>query len=135
VQVRAGAADGPVVATVPLDGGTQGQYFYKTVSAAITARDADVGGRPLYFVYAGNGEMNFDELSVEGQGVAGNTSPVITSATATPADGLAPLEVDFAVEASDPDGDDIAYEWDFGIAGTDDDTASTATASWTYPEP
>ncbi|HSF98828.1 MAG TPA: PKD domain-containing protein, partial [Ornithinibacter sp.] len=135
VQVRAGAADGPVVATVPLDGGTQGQYFYKTVSAAITARDADAGGRPLYFVYAGNGEMNFDEFSVEGQGVAGNTSPVITSATATPADGLAPLDVEFVAEANDPDGDDITYAWDFGVEGTDDDTASTATASWTYPEP
>ena len=75
IQVRAGAADGPLVATVPLDGGTQGQYFYKTVSAAITARDADAGGRPLYFVYNGSGEMNFDEFSVEGKGVAGNTSP------------------------------------------------------------
>ncbi|MCY4726180.1 PKD domain-containing protein [Nocardioides sp. STR2] len=135
IQVRAGAADGPVVATVALDGGTQGQYFYKTVTAAITARDADAGGRPLYFVYSGNGEMNFDEFSVDGKGVAGNTSPVITSATATPADGLAPLEVDFAVEAEDPDGDDITYAWDFGVEGTDDDTADTATASWTYPEP
>ncbi|MBM7513499.1 PKD repeat protein [Nocardioides cavernae] len=135
IQVRAGAANGPVVATVPLDGGTQGQYFYKTVSAAITARDADAGGRPLYFVYAGNGEMNFDEFSVEGKGVAGNTSPVITSATATPADGLAPLEVAFAAEANDPDGDDITYAWDFGVEGTDDDTATTAAASWTYPEP
>jgi cytochrome c len=135
VQVRAGAADGPVVATVPLDGGTQGQYFYKTVSAPITARDADPGGRPLFFVYSGGGEMNFDELEVEGKGIAGNTSPVITSATASPADGLAPLEVDFAAEANDPDGDDITYAWDFGIEGTDDDTASTATASWTYPEP
>ena len=133
--MRAGAANGPVVATVPLDGGTEGQYFYKTVSAAITARDADAGGRPLYFVYAGNGEMNFDEFSVEGKGVAGNTSPVITSATATPADGLAPLEVDFAAEADDPDGDDITYAWDFGVEGTDDDTATTAAASWTYPEP
>ena len=135
IQVRAGAANGPVVATVPLDGGTQGQYFYKTVSAAITARDADAGGRPLYFVYAGNGEMNFDEFSVEGKGVASNTSPVITSATATPADGLAPLEVDFTAEANDPDGDDITYAWDFGVEGTDDDTATTASASWTYPEP
>ena len=135
IQVRAGAANGPVVATVPLDGGTQGQYFYKTVSAAITARDADVGGRPLYFVYAGNGEMNFDEFSVEGKGVASNTSPVITSATATPADGLAPLEVDFTAEADDPDGDDITYAWDFGVDGTDDDTATTASATWTYPEP
>ncbi|WP_246856052.1 PKD domain-containing protein [Nocardioides xinjiangensis] len=135
VQLRAGAADGPVVATVPLDGGTQGQYFYKTVSAPITARDADAGGRPLFFVYSGGGEINFDELSVEGQGVAGNTSPVITSATATPGDGLAPLDVDFAVEASDPDGDDITYAWDFGVEGTEDDTATTATASWTYPEP
>ncbi|MBC2934455.1 PKD domain-containing protein [Nocardioides sp. zg-1228] len=134
IAVRAGAANGPVVATVPLAGGTEGQYFYKTVSARITARDADPGGRPLYFVYSGNGEMNFDEFSVAGKGVAGNTSPVIASATATPADGLAPLEVEFAAEASDPDGDAITYAWDFGVEGTDDDTATTPTASWTYPE-
>ena len=134
VEVRAGAADGPVVATVPLDGGTQGQYFYETVTAEISAR-APPGGRPLYFVYTGNGEMNFDEFRVDGQGVAGNTSPVIDSATATPSDGLAPLDVDFAAEATDPDGDAITYAWDFGVEGTDVDTADTATASWTYPEP
>ena len=63
-----------------------------------------------------------------------NAAPEITSATATPDVGEAPLEVDFDVEATDADGDDLTYAWDFGVAGTSD-TASTATASWTYPEP
>ena len=102
----------------------------------ITERSADAGGRPLYFVYTGSGEMNFDEFRVDGKGVAANTSRRSSPPRRPrPADGLAPLEVDFAAEANDPDGDDIGYAWDFGVEGTDDDMATTATASWTYPEP
>ncbi|WP_380163484.1 PKD domain-containing protein [Jannaschia sp. R86511] len=134
VQVRAGAPDGPVVATVPLPGGTQGQYFYGTGRGEITSRDADAGGEPLYFVYTGGGQVNLDQIRFEGRGVAANTAPDITSATATPDDGAAPLEVDFAAEAVDLDDDAITYAWDFGVAGTDEDTATGATASWTYTE-
>lgn len=44
--------------------------------------------------------------------------------------GTAPLEVTFdASAASDPDGTIVAYEWDFGVAGS----ASGVTATYTFP--
>ena len=44
-----------------------------------------------------------------------NNAPVISAASATPTSGFAPLAVQFAVTATDPDdGDDLTYSWDFG---------------------
>ncbi|MDH4170003.1 MAG: PQQ-dependent sugar dehydrogenase [Acidimicrobiia bacterium] len=43
-----------------------------------------------------------------------NLPPVITSATATPTSGTAPLNVAFSAAAYDPNGDPITWEWDFG---------------------
>lgn len=131
VELRAGSPTGPVAASVPLNGITQGQYFYKTVSAQITSRTADAGGQPLYFVYSGNGEMNFDEVRFYGTGVAVNVPPTIRSATATPNDGPTPFDVSFAATADDPDGDTITYSWDFGDGGT----GSGANATHTYTTP
>ncbi|WP_211349328.1 PKD domain-containing protein [Nocardioides litoris] len=135
IEVRAGASNGTVVARIPLDGGTQGLYYYKTVSGEITSRAADAGGKPLFFVYTGNGEMNFDEVRFTGDGIASDVAPFVTSATATPADGAAPLKVDFAAAATDNDGDAITYTWDFGVAGTTADTATGQAVSYTYAAP
>ncbi len=131
VELRAGSPTGPVAATVPLAGNSGGLYFYKTVSAQITSRAADAGGRPLFFVYAGSGEINFDEMRFRGTGVAANVPPTITSATATPNDGPVPFEVSFAAAANDADNDEISYAWDFG----DGATANGANAAHTYTTP
>ena len=56
-------------------------------------------------------------------------------ATATPAQGAAPLPVAFDVEATDPDGDDLSYAWDFGVAGTDADTSDQRAPAYTYAQP
>ncbi|WP_209020779.1 PKD domain-containing protein [Nocardioides sp. 1609] len=132
IEVRAGAANGPVVSRIPLAGSTEGLYYYKTVTGAITSRDADQGGRGLFFVYTGNGEMNFDEVRFTGDGIASNVAPFITAATATPTEGSAPLDVSFTAEATDNDGDAITYAWDFGVAGTDADKATGQTVAYTY---
>ncbi|WP_308189679.1 PKD domain-containing protein [Nocardioides sp. cx-169] len=132
IEARAGSATGPVAARIPLDGATSGLYFYKTVTGQVTSRDADQGGRALFFVYTGGGEINFDEIGFAGTGVAADVAPFITSATATPADGAAPLKVDFTATATDPDDDAITYAWDFGVPGTEGDTAAGAAASYTY---
>ncbi len=132
IEVRAGAANGPVVSRIPLDGGTQGLYFYKTVTGQVTSRAADEGGRALFFVYTGGGEMNFDEVRFTGDGIASDVAPFLTEATATPADGAAPLDVAFAATATDADGDAITYAWDFGVAGTDTDKATGQQVSYTY---
>ena len=63
-----------------------------------------------------------------------NTAPEITSLTANPQSGEAPLEVAFDVEATDADGDDLTYEWDFGDGATSDeeDPVHTYTEPGTY---
>lgn len=134
IEVRAGSATGTIVATANLTQATQGQYFYATSRAQITSRAADAGGQPLFFVYNGPGQIQLDEFRFIGRGIAANVSPVITSATATPQEGTAPHTVNFAAAATDDDGDAITYTWDFGVPGTDNDTADGATASWTYTE-
>src|SRR5690606_41118314 len=67
-----------------------------------------------------------------GKGATENQRPVVT-ATATPATGVAPLTVDFAATASDPEGDPITYKWNFGVTGAPEPT--TAEASHTYTAP
>lgn len=42
-----------------------------------------------------------------------NAAPSV-SVSADPADGAAPLDVTLSAEADDPDGDELAYLWDFG---------------------
>jgi hypothetical protein len=57
-----------------------------------------------------------------------NSPPVISSASANPLTGPAPLAVSFSGVASDPDGDPLTFTWAFG----DETTATGATASHTY---
>ena len=45
-----------------------------------------------------------------------------------PNSGVAPLVVQFAANASDPDGDDLTYSWDFG----DSNTSTEADPEHTY---
>jgi PKD repeat protein len=46
-----------------------------------------------------------------------NQAPTV-SPTAVPNSGAAPLPVQFAANAADPDGDELAFFWDFGDGGT-----------------
>ncbi|MCC5840845.1 MAG: PKD domain-containing protein [Opitutales bacterium] len=45
---------------------------------------------------------------------AGNQAPTDVSLTASRLSGEAPMRVDFSLSASDPDGDLLYYDWDFG---------------------
>ena len=67
-------------------------------------------------------------------GVQQGEAPSVTAA-AEPTSGTAPLDVEFSAEGTDPEGGALTYAWDFGVGGTQDDTADTADASWTYTEP
>ncbi|HSI79412.1 MAG TPA: ThuA domain-containing protein [Solirubrobacterales bacterium] len=71
----------------------------------------------------------FDWFTLSGDAV--NSPPVIESIAADPVTGEAPLEVDFTAEASDPDEDELSFEWDFG----DGSTSNQQNPTHTYAEP
>ncbi|MEU4551215.1 ThuA domain-containing protein [Micromonospora violae] len=131
IEVRAGAVDGPVVATavVPSTGAWQ---TYTDVSAPVTG----AASGSLYFLArdpnGGTGSLfNVNWMDFIGRGVTENAPPVV-SATATPATGTAPVTVEFDGTATDADGDTpLTYAWDFGDGGT----ATTLDASHTYTSP
>jgi PKD repeat protein len=64
--------------------------------------------------------------------IQANRAPTIATATATPTDGIAPLAVQFAATATDPDGHAITYEWDLDGNGTFETAGQTG--SRTYNE-
>ena len=86
---------------------------------------------------AGAGKtVTFDYFKVNGSTGCGgggptNAAPVITSATATPTAGFAPLATSFTAAATDADGDALTYSWDFDGNGTADATGATASTTFT----
>ncbi|RKN44375.1 ThuA domain-containing protein [Micromonospora endolithica] len=131
IEVRAGALDGPVVATatVPATGAWQ---TYTDVTAPVTG----AASGSLYFVArdpaGGSGSLfNVNWADFLGRGVTENAPPVVT-ATATPATGTAPVTVAFDGTATDAEGDTpLTYAWDFGDGGS----ATTLDATHTYTTP
>ena len=84
VDIHAGAADGPVVATVALPG-TGGWQYWNTVQAAVTDPDAMLGAKSATFVFhAPSGQQwvsNFDWYQFSPYAV--QASPTTTLATLT----------------------------------------------------
>ena len=62
----------------------------------------------------------------------GNRAPTAT-ASASPASGIAPLTTTLTVDATDPDGDDLTYAWDFNGDGTTDSTLQSPTRTFADP--
>jgi cytochrome c len=88
-----------------------------TYTATVTATDAA-------------GQMATDELEITVTDPPGNRAPSV-EAGAVPNAGPAPLRVRFTSVGTDPDGDALGYEWDFGDGGT----ASSRNATHTYTAP
>ncbi|WP_447007282.1 ThuA domain-containing protein [Saccharothrix isguenensis] len=132
IEIRVGAPDGPLAGTATF-GGTGGWQNWTTVTADVV--DDPPAGSELYFVVrrpqgstTTSYLANINWLQFEGQGVTHNRRPAVT-VTATPTSGAAPLKVDFAATATDPEGDEpIQYAWTFGDGGT----GTGATTSHTY---
>ncbi|WP_205859598.1 ThuA domain-containing protein [Phycicoccus flavus] len=129
-EVRTGAPDGPVVATIRVDA-TAGWQEYEYFSGEVSGETATRSG-PLYFVQTSGGS-NINWIDFGGRGVTENQRPEL-SLTADVTDGQVPLEVAFTAEATDPDGDDpITFTWNFGDGATDD-TGESGAATHTYTE-
>jgi len=131
VELRWNAPDGPVLGTinVPNTGGWDNYGDFGPVQL----QNVPEGPGTLYMVFSGG--FDVDNVTFVGKGVDENGPPTIDSATATPQRGEAPLEVDFASSATDPENGQVSYKWDFGVADTDADTAETQNATYTYTEP
>ena len=84
----------------------------------------------LYATYGSDGWMNVCIKAI--MTINGGYFPVITSFTAEPTSGEAPLTVNFTCEATDPDGSISAYKWDFDGDGQTDQTTTTNTITYTY---
>ena len=109
---------------------------WQNVGAAVTNPTADMKfGLYTAGVDGAGGTATFDYFKVNGStGCEGgtNTPPVITSATATPTAGFAPLAVErCAAVATDANGDALTYAWDFDGNGTTDATGATASTTFT----
>ncbi|QFY14551.1 DUF1349 domain-containing protein [Nonomuraea phyllanthi] len=137
VQVRAGDPEtGTLVGSVDV-APTGGWDTFTDVTLDLTSPPTESG--PLYFVVRKPASaaddaylLNVNWVDFVGKGATENQRPVVT-ATATPATGVAPLKVDFEASATDPEGDPITYEWNFGVNGAPEPT--TAEASYTYTAP
>jgi PKD repeat protein len=132
IELRSGAPDGPLVAELDVER-TGGWDTYRELTTPVT----DPGGADELFLRFVNPDaggaalLDVDWFEFQGRGVADNGRPYSASATATPASGPAPLAVNLAAEATDPDGDPLTYAWSFG----DGTTGSGASVAHTYTEP
>jgi PKD repeat protein/glucose/arabinose dehydrogenase len=86
-----------------------------TYTATVTVEDA-------------GGASATDTVQITVGDPPGNRAPSVDAA-ALPGSGPAPLEVLFTAEGTDPDGDELTYEWDFGDGS---DEATGASVSHTY---
>src|SRR5690606_4590303 len=127
-QVRAGDPEtGTLVGSAEVTPTGGWQTF---TDVTLDAAGAPTESGPLYFVVrkpesAANdaGLANFNWVDFVGKGATENQRPVVP-ATATPVTGVAPLTVDFAATASDPEGDPITYKWNFGVTGAPQPTTA-----------
>jgi len=129
IELRRGATDGELItqATVTPTGGWQS---WQTVEVPLPATE---GTFQLFVVFRGpaGGLMNLNWIQVHGKGAAITAAPDVTAA-ASPTAGEPPLEVHFDGEATDPEGEALTYKWDFGVAGTTDDTSTELDPTYTY---
>ena len=79
----------------------------------------------LYLVAKKDGQtgsvVNVNWVDFIGKGATVNQRPDITSATVTPVAGTAPLTVELAAAATDPEGSDVTYQWDLGTTAGGND--------------
>jgi cytochrome c len=129
IEIHADSPDGPLVSDSGFIEPTGGWQRWKDVTVPIE----DPGGtHELFFVFRNNpgdgGLFNLNYLKFRGKGVSLNARPEITAVSAEPPSGELPYTVTLSAEATDPEGEALDYEWDFG----DGSTGSGAQVQHTY---
>ena len=134
VELRHDSPTGPLVKSVDV-ANTGGWQNWQDIS--VDLEGAPAGTKELFVVFRnetaapGDGLMNLNWMEFKGKGAATTAAPEV-SAAASPTSGQAPLEVMFDGTATDPEGEALTYEWDFGVAGTTDDTSTEIDPTYTY---
>ena len=140
IEARLDAPDGELAGSVDVPGsGGAGEGEWTTVALPLTA---PTGPHELFLVFENPlvppvpglpaSMFSVDLVRFVGRGV--NAAPQAT-ASGEPTSGRAPLTVRFTGDGTDGDGDALSYSWDFGVPGTDGDTAEGREASYTYTTP
>jgi PKD repeat protein/glucose/arabinose dehydrogenase len=136
IEVRLDSPTGQLVATSPQIANTGGWQTWTTVQVPLS--NPPSGTHELFLVFRNpadqGGLFNVNWMEAIGKGAATTEAPQV-SADATPMTGQAPLEVHFTGTATDFDaepGDTLTYQWDFGVAGTTDDTSTDKDPTFTY---
>jgi len=125
---------GTLLGTVPAKPTSDWQVFDNSQTTLSNVTD-ETG--TLYLVAKKDGQtgsvVNVNWVDFIGKGATVNQRPDIASATVTPVTGTAPLTVELAAEATDPEGSDVTYQWALGT--TADEKVNGATGSFTYVTP
>jgi len=133
IELRYDSPTGPLLGTTEMIMPTGDWQTFKTVSAPLT--NVPAGTHELFVITRNpsqtGGLLNINWMEFIGKGAAVTAAPDVT-ATASTLSGPAPLKVDFTATATDADGGTISYAWDFGVPGTDADTSTQASPSYTY---
>ena len=137
IQLRYDAPDGPLVLETPNIAPTGGWQTWRDVTVDMPDNVPE-GTHKLFIVFrhptATGSLMNLNYFKFTGKGAAVTAPPEVT-ATAEPTSGEAPLNVAFNATATDTENEELTYEWDFGVPGTDDDTSTEEDPNYTYTAP
>jgi cytochrome c len=136
IELHLDSPTGALVGSVAV-ANTGGWQNWTNVTMPLTSPPG--GTHAMFLVFTNptpnaGGLFNINWFEAIGKGAATTEAPQV-SADADPKTGAAPLEVHFTGTATDADaepGDALTYKWDFGVAGTNDDTSTQQSPTYTY---
>ncbi|MFB9315716.1 PKD domain-containing protein [Nocardioides plantarum] len=149
------ADTGTSTVTVSVGDTVEWQFDQATMSHDLTSIDSsdawdprlqdyrDPGGAPIRYTFTEPGTYDY-WCSIHGGTMRGTVvvranraptaNPFVGDSTGNKT-GPAPFAAHFEARATDPDGDPLTYEWDFGYADDDSDRSTAAHGHHTYAAP